>query len=413
MNSKSSRHDVVVLDPTGDGGITHYSFGLCNALAKGGQKVALVTSLGAYELEKFERQFEIVHLLHNKYKSRDTTLTRALKRFAPEAMRRRQGALVGDFLRASAPRAVHQQWPTEVATEPLFWSAMRKKAGLDFPLIYTAHNAFPHEATPQNKREFCELYRHPQAIIMHGQSLRQRAIEEAGIAPEKLHVLPHGHYHFLADQFPVPDAQSARSSLELEENDRVALFFGFIRDYKGLDVLLLAIERLLREKQGSRGRLILLVAGSLPDRQAWDKSLYGGLARSLKISESVRVHAQYIDLSEMGRFFAASDVVCFPYRDGSQSGSLQLAYAFGKPVIVARVGSLPEAVVEGETGLLVAPEDPQSLAQALLEVLDDPARARQMGVRGREWSGDVCSWERIAARTLEIYETAGAKPMGV
>jgi len=407
MNSKSSRHDVVVLDPTGDGGITHYTFGLCSALAKQGQKVALVTSLGAYELEKFERAFEVVHLLHNKYKSRETTLGRALKRLAPESLRRRQGAQIGRFLRASSPRAVHQQWPTEVATEPLFWDAMRK-AGGSFPLVYTAHNAFPHEATPQNKRDYCELYRHPQAIIMHGQSLRQVAIEEAGIAPEKIHVLPHGHYHFLADQFPIPDAQSARASLGLEPNDRVALFFGFVRDYKGLDVLLLAVERLLREKMLGKGRLRLLIAGSLPDRQAWDKSLYGGLTRSLKISESVRVHAEYIDLSDMGRFFAACDVVCFPYRDGSQSGSLQLAYAFGKPVIVARVGSLPEAVVEGETGLLVAPEDPQSLAEALSELLDDPARAHQMGIRGREWSGDVCSWERIAARTLEVYQKAGA-----
>ena len=404
---KSSRSDIVVINATGGGGITHYTFGLCNGLAGQKQKVALVSTQSAYELEAFPRAFEIKHLIHDKYQSRETNFDRLMKRLSPERTRRRQGTQVGEFLRQAAPRAVHQQWPTEVTTEPLFWDAMRHKAGGSFPLIYTAHNVFPHDATPQSERAFRELYRHTQAIIMHGEALRQRAIAQAGVAPEKAYVVPHGHYHFLADQFETPTMSQARAALGLEDEDRVALFFGFVREYKGLDVLLLAMERLLRDRKG--GPIKLLVAGMMPNQQTWEASVYGGLTRALKISDAVKVHAQYIPMSEMGRYFAAADVACFPYRDGSQSGALQLAYAFSKPVIVARVGSLPEAVVEGETGLLVEPEDPQSLTDALIQMLSDPEKARQMGERGRQWSGDVCSWDAIAARTLEIYQTAGAQ----
>ncbi len=403
----SSHSDIVVINATTGGGITHYTFGLCNALARQNQKVALVTTQSAYELEEFARAFEVIHLLHDKYQNRETSFSRLMKRLSPERMRRRQGAQVGEFLRGATPRAVHQQWPTEVATEPLFWDAMRRKAGGSFPLIYTAHNVFPHDATPQSERNYRELYRHPQAIIMHGEALRQRAVEQAGIAPEKVYVVPHGHYHFLADQFETPTMSQARATLGLKEGDRVALFFGFVREYKGLDVLLLAMERLLRDHKS--GPIKLLVAGMIPDQQTWKSSIYGGLARALKINESVEVHSHYIPLSEMGRYFAAADVACFPYRDGSQSGALQLAYAFSKPVIVTRVGSLPEAVIEGETGMVVEPEDPQSLADALAQMLSDPEKARQMGERGRQWSGDVCSWDAIATRTMEIYQAAGAR----
>ena len=397
-----------MVDPTSGGGITHYTYGLCNALARAGAGVTLVTSQSPYELEGFAREFEVIRLLYNKYQNNDGWRERALGRLRPAGVVRGRGAQVGAIVRARGAQVVHQQWPTQAATEPLFWQGLRSRAGADWPLVYTAHNPFPHEITPQIEADFRELYRHPQALILHGRALGERAIEEAGVAPARVHVVPHGNYHFLADQFPTPDASSARAALGLQAEDRVALFFGFVREYKGLDVLLLALERVLRERGGG-GRVKLLVAGALPDQRAWENSFYGGLGRALGLGDALRVHTQYIALSEMGRFFAAADVACFPYRDGSQSGALQLAYAFGKPVIATRVGSLPEAVLEGETGLLVNPEDPQELAQALWQMLDDPQRARSMGARARQWSGDAFAWDAIAARVLEVYEAAGAQ----
>lgn len=403
--------DIVVIDPCCDGGICHYTFALSNALAARGQKVSLVTSRAPYELAQLPRRFERVPLLHHPYQGRETLGQRLIRRASPEAANRRYGAQVGAFLKNAKPRVVHQQWLNDLPTEPMFWDAMQRRAGRPLPLIYTAHNVFPHEATLEVQRAYRKVYERPQRIIVHGETLRAAAIEEAQVAPEKLRVLPHGHYHFLADAFPVPSKAEARALLELDSNDRVILFFGFVRTYKGLDILLLALERLLREP--SSGKIKLLMAGALPDRQKWASSLYGGLARGLKVQDSVRVHDAYIALSEMGRYFAAADVVAFPYREGSQSGALQLAYAFERPVVATCVGSLPEAVEPRETGLLVPPEEPELLAQSLRDLLDDPALAARMGKRGREWSGDVCSWDKIAARTLEIYDDsdeAGGSP---
>lgn len=409
MKASSSRA-IVVFDPNHEGGVCHYSFGLCNALAARGHAVSLVSTRRRYELEKLPRRFDLIPLVRLEG---DTQIQRIVKRLSPLRASRQAGAQIGAFVKSVKPIAVHQQWLCDPRTEPNLWDAMQKAAGAPVPLIYTAHNIFPHEVTPEEKPIYRAAYQRPARIITHGENLRREAIEDAHVPAEKLSVVRLGHYHFLADQFPIPTPEDARRSLGLESDDRVLLFFGFVRGYKGLDVLLLALEKLLSQRSsGARGRVRLLIAGKLPAGQKWHHSFFGGLSRALKIDDSLVVRDDYISLDDMGRYFAASDIACFPYRDGSQSASLQLAYAFSKPVVVARVGSLPEAVVEGETGLLVPPEDPQPLAEALASLVDDPDLCRKMGARGREWSGDECSWEKIAAQTLQIYEEVAASSNG-
>jgi glycosyltransferase involved in cell wall biosynthesis len=94
-----------------------------------------------------------------------------------------------------------------------------------------------------------------------------------------------------------------------------------------------------------------------------------------------------------------------PYKRGSQSGVLQLAYSFGKPSVATRVGSVHEAIQAGETARLVPPEDPPAFAQALRELLLDDEAAQRLGARGRNYADTALSWGPIVQKTREIYES--------
>lgn len=148
----------------------------------------------------------------------------------------------------------------------------------------------------------------------------------------------------------IPSRADARKQLGLTGN--VALFFGHVRPFKGLDIALRAWPML-------RERVTLVVAG-----EAWWKGEeeYRQLAKGL---DNVRLEFRFIPDSEIARYFAASDVVLAPYRIEAQSGVALTAFHFARPVIATTVGGLPEIIKEGANGLLVEPENPAALAKAI------------------------------------------------
>src|SRR5262249_22090468 len=160
--------------------------------------------------------------------------------------------------------------------------------------------------------------------------------------------------------------ESARASLGLSGD--VALFFGYVRHYKGLDTLLAAWKRV----RVSRPEATLVVAGEFYE----DPEAYAGLARE---AGGVRLLDRYIPDDEVEALFRAADVTVLPYRSGTQSGVTHVAYALGSPVIVTRVGGLTESVREGETGLSCPPEDPVALAAALVRFFAEGLADRMRG----------------------------------
>ena len=395
---------IAVLDPSLGGGVAHYTFALCNALAKDGCQVSLITSIGTHELDGLKRGFEIVPLFQPEGPPKNLphkVIRRVRTKLQPRDWNEKLGRHIGEYLRANEVQVVHQQWITDVETEPRFWASLRQQLSPSVPLVYTAHNVWPHESIPALRKQYQALYQQPDRIIVHGDALRIQMVKEAQVPQQKISVIPHGNYHHVAEAVPVMPQVEARARLGLPDNAKVVLFLGAIRNYKGLDTLLLAFERLLRQRGEHDYRLI--VAGSLRG-ETWDQSLYGGLCRNLKISEFVQVYQEYMPIDDFGLYFGAADVACFPYRNGSQSGALQLAYSYHKPVVATSVGSLPEAVQERRTGLLVGPEEPDALAAALRSLLDAPEQSRQMGEYAYEWSRDSLAWDGIAQKTRQVYQ---------
>ncbi len=154
--------------------------------------------------------------------------------------------------------------------------------------------------------------------------------------------LPNYGWYSLDDDF---DCQGEKERLGFKSDDIVFLFFGYVRKYKGLDILIDAFAILSQENPKYK----LLIAGEFYD----SKEPYAQLVQKHNLQEKVRIVDKYIPNEMVAKYFTLSEVVVLPYRNATQSGILSIASAYNKPVIITGVGGLPEFIDDGETGILV------------------------------------------------------------
>jgi len=163
--------------------------------------------------------------------------------------------------------------------------------------------------------------------------------------------------HPLYDNFgKIIPKDKAREFLDIEKDTKLILFFGLIRDYKGLDLLLEAMAKNSVLSEGVK----LLVAGEFYSNDKY----YYELVEKLSLNDAVRFTNSFVPDSEVAYYFCASDLVVQPYKSATQSGVTQIAYHFNKPMVVTSVGGLPEIVPDGVTGFVVEP-DASEIADAI------------------------------------------------
>ena len=153
--------------------------------------------------------------------------------------------------------------------------------------------------------------------------------------------------------------EEACNRLKLDPSKKYMLFFGFIRDYKGLDILLQAMASDGIRKAG----IHLLVAGEYYSKEA--EANCNKIIADNQLQDTVHLFTDFIPGSEVGVYFSAADVVVQPYKHATQSGITQIAYHFEKPMVVTNVGGLPEVVPDGKVGFVAEP-NPASVAEAIL-----------------------------------------------
>ncbi len=202
---------------------------------------------------------------------------------------------------------------------------------------------------------------------------------------------PHPRFENFGERI---DRAAACTALGLDPALRYALFFGLIRDYKGLDLLLEAWGRLKRTGQTSGRKLI--VAGEFYT----DPAPYHRLIEEWGLRDEVLLHDRFIPDEEVKNYFSATDFVVLPYRSATQSGVTQIAYQFSTPMIVTDVGGLGELVPDGRVGLLCRPEA-ASIAECILRIWEgdrlERFHANCLVERNR------FSWEEMCARLMELY----------
>ena len=357
---------VALVEFFGVGGTADYTDCLARALAARGMTVAVVTS-SLFEPLEPNPPYEIVRPF--VYSSAQPKARKAMQLARAVDPAR-------DFLERFQPDVVHAQGTVLPVIEGFLYRGLRAVT------VCTVHDARAHERRPW-LGSFSGFYGGFDWLICHSESTRQKVRDALPTA--RIDVVPHGLYTPLTTA--LPDQALARRELQLPPGSRVALFFGFIRRYKGLDLFLESIQLARREGHN----LIGLVAG----RPLYDIGRRVEQARREGVP--VAWHLRFIAREEIATFFAAADVVALPYIDTSDSGAFELAAAFGKPVVVTNAGGLGEAFARYRYGALVPERTAAAVAHGLLGPYPPAPVSR----------GDN-SWEAVAARTEAIYAQAQA-----
>jgi glycosyltransferase involved in cell wall biosynthesis len=240
-------------------------------------------------------------------------------------------------------------------------------------------------------------YRLAHRVITHSQNAQAELMQERKLPAAKLDLILHGNY--LGD-IPVHVTRSvARAHFGFSAEQRVLLFFGQIKEVKGLDVLLNAFA-LARAKDE---RLHLVIAG-----RPWkcEFAPFQALIDRHGLDPHCSLHIRYIPDGEVALFYRSADLVVLPYRRIYQSGVVLQAMSHGAPVMVSDIAGLLEAVEDDCTGFVFKSQDPQSLADRIGDVFAVPGRAADVGAAGLRRVTEHNDWCLLGAQTLACYQRA-------
>lgn len=253
-----------------------------------------------------------------------------------------------------------------------------KKAGSK--VLVVVHNAIPHERRPGDLSLSRSFLKMADGCVVMSEAVA-RDLETLGVeAPIKQVV--HPIYDIFGASVP---QETARAQLGLAPTSPILLFFGFIRPYKGLQVLLESMPRIVKALPEVR----LLVAGEFYE----DAAPYQALIDENGLRDHVLLHGDYIPNTDVPRYFGAADVVVQPYVTATQSGVAQIAFHFDKPAIITDVGGLAEVVPHEKAGLVVPPEDPEALAAAVVRFFKEQMADRL--TKGVQQEKQKYSWDRL------------------
>lgn len=238
---------------------------------------------------------------------------------------------------------------------PCFGTILRMAKGNKHTrVISVLDNVIPHEKRPGDNA-FTKYFLKPvDAFVSMSHEVLQDLRSFTKTKPAIFS--PHPVYDNYGDALP---EAAARKHLGLETDAKYILFFGFIRKYKGLDILL---EAMADERIKAAG-IKLIVAGEYYG----EREIYEAQIARLNISEHLHLYTDFIPNSEVKYYFSAADAVVQPYRTATQSGISQIAYHFEKPMIVTNVGGLPEIVPDGKVGY-VTEVSSTAIADAILKL---------------------------------------------
>jgi len=287
---------------------------------------------------------------------------------------------VAQKVRLVSPQLVIFPWWTSFWTVPFFSIILLIKRWTETKIFFICHNVKEHESSLLNRICTKLLLRQGDYHLVHS---REEFLNLTRIVP-KSRVIQGFHPTYAHIQERKYSKEEARQKLKV--NGKLLLFFGFVRPYKGLIHLLTAMPMIL-EKLGPN--LFLMVVG-----ECWeDEQRYRKKIRELGIEKHMLRINQYIPNEDIGLYFSAADLVVIPYTSATGSGILQVAFGCGKPVVATRVGGLADDVVDGKTGYLVSPADPEGLAEAIVKFFTE--KKNDQFAANIKKTKDRFSWERM------------------
>ena len=406
---------IMVVEPRGSGGMIHYAYQLCGALSKAGAQITLVTA-DRYEMENYPHNFTVRKQmkLWSSTDSPETAMvhgwlgTMAGKMLWGGRRTMRGIKLIVEWIRLTnylirtSPDII-QFGSIEFPFEAIFLNILKRNKLIlsqichEFELREQSNNPL----TTFSNQLSRWVYDAFSIIFFHAESNQRRFLELFNIPEDRLHIIPHGNEGlFLSGTSKKMTRSQMQEKYGIAEDMPVILFFGNLTPSKGLPDLLKAFSQVYAKESGAR----LMVVGR--PSKFLDMEEVRQLVSELGISDATILDARYLLMEEVAPLMEMATVVIYPYLNSTQSGALQVAYTFGRPVIATKVGGLPEAVEHGKSGFLVSASAPDELAQAILKLIKDPGLARQMGAYAKHLSDTKFSWDSIALKILSVYRAA-------
>lgn len=361
-------YKTVIVEISGRGGICHYTYNLSQELSKI-SNTTLITAKD-YELKGQQRGFDLLEMF---------------KRFKTNPF------FPFFFIRAIRDATtIHFQ----LSQFPLFvlflinLSRFFSRAAI----IVTSHNVISHEYKENENSIYKKIYQKSDKIIVHSLYARGLLKTNFTISDSKIAIIPHGNYLF----FNAGLSFSGRGG----EVKKTVLFFGFIRKYKGLMCLIRAFAKVNKALPDSK---LLIVGKPVEPFDEYRKEI-----ERLHLDGNVEMNLEYVHFSKIKEYFERAGLVVLPYLEIAQSGILQLAYAFGKPVVVTNIGGLNEYVEDGNNGFIAPVNNADILAEKITAIMKDPVLQKKMGECSLELAHTKYSWGKVALDTIKTYEDAHA-----
>lgn len=360
-----------------EGDFLDYEIQLAKALSNGEDAVLVlpVSQLAEELRETANNSFE----LHTLDTGKLNVLPKKLRMFIRLA----------SIIRGINPDIVHLQvgGGTDNFIILLYFKIFRRR-----PVVCTFHDVKPHLGSNPVLMNFIRFWlrKYSDAIIVHGERLREQMIKEYNIPARKVFAIPIGEHEV------APFKKFERA--DIKDDGKTVLFFGRIREYKGLKYLIEAEPLIAKEVPGVK----VVIAGAGENFKKYEDMMG---ARS----QNFIVHNYRIPYQEGAQILQESSVVALPYVEASQSGVVLTAYGFKKPVVVTNVGSIPEIVDNNITGFVVPPRDPEKLAEAIIKLMQDENLRKKMGENGYLKLKTELSFNEIARKTTNVYRALLAK----
>ncbi len=336
------------------GGIAQFGALLYNALEKRGHEVSFHRFIRQYPKFLFPGKTQ-------KDESKSPVEVKSIPLFDP--LNPFNWPLEGARIAKEKPDVIILNWWMPFFGPSYFAVLLVAKLLCRGKVMLLVHNAIPHEKRPGDMLFTRLVFSLTDYFIVMSEAVKDDLLK---IKPQAKFILtPHPLYEVFGQPRGVEESRRA-----LGVSGPVILFFGFVREYKGLHVLLDAMPGILKKIP-----LTLVVAGEFYE----DKEAYMEQIARLGIGENVKVLDRFIPNEAVSDYFSAADALVLPYLSATQSGITQIAFAFDLPVIATEVGGLPEVVADGETGFLVPPDDPAALADAVIKYFqtDNSKRFRE------------------------------------
>jgi glycosyltransferase involved in cell wall biosynthesis len=360
-----------------------YSLFLCSKLSSHGVDVSLIVN---EDRRVPPQNFEMIKILPSKQKS-FSKIKKFQKYFAY------LGRLYS-MMNKNEYNIVHFQAFRRRRMESLFFFLLSLKK---INLVYTVHDVDPLDWSRTDKLLNNIIYSSATRLIAHSETNKKLLENKYGVDGNKISVVPHGSFDESYPENSISQAD-AREKLGLNENHNVILFFGAVKEYKGIDLLLKAAAKASEKIKD----LVLVIAG-----KAEHDSLEEEYLEQIKKIESpltVIPHFKFIEKNEVEIYFRAADAAALPYRIISHSGVLHLAYSYGKPVIASRVGDFEEFIHEDETGFLSDKENIGQLSDSIIKAFSSKNKLKEMGEYARKINSEQYSWDASAGKLKEVYK---------